>query len=93
MSEAGYGGTTVCSLPGRDRTVLVEQVLGTSRLVTEALDGVAARPALCFVDGEWGLFSRPFDLNGVHITRPKALVTAIEQPGGPLTECPRRPSC
>jgi hypothetical protein len=43
---------------------------------------VAARPALCFVDGEWGLFSRPFDLNGVHITRPKALVTAIEQPGG-----------
>jgi hypothetical protein len=45
------------------------------------LDGVVVRPVLCFVDGDWGFFSRPFDLSGVLVAWPKALVAAIERPG------------
>lgn len=66
---------------GRDRTVLVEQVLGASGVVAKAVDHGPVRPALCFVDGDWGLFTRPFEINGVLIAWPKALVTAIERPG------------
>jgi len=66
---------------GRDRTVLVEQVLGARAVVAEAVDHGPVRPALCFVDGDWGLFTRPFEINGVLIGWPKALVAAIERPG------------
>jgi hypothetical protein len=67
---------------GRDRAVLVEQVLNAGAVVAEAVDDGLVRPALCFVDGDWGLFTRPFEINGVLIAWPKALVSAIERPGG-----------
>jgi hypothetical protein len=39
------------------------------------------RSVLCFTDAEWGLFSKPFAIDGVMITWAKALVTAIREPG------------
>ena len=35
--------------------------------------GVEVRAGLCFVDAEWSLFAKPFDLNNVWIGWPKAL--------------------
>ena len=37
--------------------------------------------ALCFVDSEWGLFSKPFHQGGVLVTWPKKLSEAIAEPG------------
>jgi hypothetical protein len=42
---------------------------------------VEVRAALCFVDAEWSLFAKPFDLGGVWIGRPKAFGERIRQPG------------
>lgn len=37
--------------------------------------------ALCFVDAEWGLFSKPFQIDGVWITCNKHLAGIIAEPG------------
>ena len=37
--------------------------------------------ALCFVDSEWGLFSKPFHQGGILVTWPKKLSEAIAEPG------------
>ena len=47
--------------------------------------GDAADPpvsgALCFVDADWGLFTKPFVVHDVLITWPKALVQRLRMPG------------
>ena len=75
---------------GRDKTTLIE---GMSKQIL-AVDGAAADlmvdppvlicPVLCFVDGEWGAFAKPFTINGVRILWPKALSSLVRSPG-PLT--------
>ena len=40
---------------------------------------VEVRAALCFVDAEWSLFAKPFDLGGVWIGWPRALGERIRQ--------------
>ena len=42
---------------------------------------VEVRAALCFVDAEWSLFTKPFDVGGVWIGWPKALGERIRQQG------------
>jgi hypothetical protein len=42
---------------------------------------VEVRAALCFVDAEWSLFAKPFDLRGVWIGWPKALGERIRHQG------------
>ncbi|MGI8806579.1 MAG: hypothetical protein ACR2KK_01750, partial [Acidimicrobiales bacterium] len=42
---------------------------------------VPVRPGLCFVDAEWGLFAKPFELDGVLVTWAKALRERLGQPG------------
>jgi hypothetical protein len=34
---------------------------------------ITVKPTLCFVNGEWSLFAKPFVLDGVWIGWPKAL--------------------
>jgi hypothetical protein len=42
---------------------------------------VPVHPAVYFVDGEWRLFAKPFELNGVLICCPKKLVEKISNHG------------
>ena len=73
---------------GRDRSKLVhgmaKQVAAVSAALGEALIGefeVSIRPALCFVDADWQLFARPFELAGVWIGWPKKLRELVGGPG------------
>lgn len=39
------------------------------------------RPVICFSQGEWGLFGRPFRIHGVNVTWAKKLCEQVCQPG------------
>jgi hypothetical protein len=43
---------------------------------------VDVRAALCFVNAEWSLFAKPFELGGVWIGWPKALGARLLVEGG-----------
>lgn len=60
-----------------DKTRLVDGVLRQVAVLTEALGDVPVRGVLCFIDAEWPLFASPFTVNGVSVTWPGKLVTAI----------------
>jgi hypothetical protein len=70
---------------GRDRTDAVSGMGWQLEAVTTALatmeEQIPVRGALCFVDAEWRLFSEPFSLNGVRVSGPRSLATAIAEPG------------
>lgn len=67
----------------RNRTKLAEGMTGQVKAVRAALEVVEApadlqvRAALCFLDSEWPLLLRPFDVNGVTVIHPKALRTLV----------------
>lgn len=68
----------------RDQTKLVAGLGWQAGAVGVALDAidhghVPIRRCLCFTDAEWGLFSKPFAVDGVWIGWPKALVAAISE--------------
>lgn len=72
---------------GRDRTKLV---LGMARQVEATQTALAGDPlapevavtaAVCFVDSEWGLFAKPFELHGVAVLWPQKLAERIAAPG------------
>lgn len=44
-------------------------------------DGSAVHSVLCFIDSEWGLFAKPFTLDGVLVCWPKALYKRLESAG------------
>lgn len=75
---------------GRDRTKLVygmaSQVEATRAAIAPdpLASDVAVTPTVCFVASEWGLFAKPFELNGVIVTWPQKLAERIAVPG-PLT--------
>lgn len=74
---------------GRDRTSLILGVHKQLDHVRRALgragdDTVAVQGLLCFVDTEIGLLQRPFEVQGVAVTWPKALAKLLVAPG-PLT--------
>lgn len=67
---------------GRDRTALVEGMAKQVATVRSAVgDGPAIIPVLCFVNGEWAMFQRPFIVNGVLVTWPRSLAKRISGPG------------
>lgn len=70
---------------GRDRTKLVAAMSWQAdvvRSVTETLGiDAAIHRALCFTDSEWGLFAKPFKIDGVTVTYPSALASAISEGG------------
>jgi DNA-directed RNA polymerase subunit RPC12/RpoP len=62
----------------RDCTKLVTGMAKQVAAVRGAIDAdVTIRPVLCFTEAEWSLFARPFELEGVLVIWPKALVKAI----------------
>lgn len=74
---------------GRDQTKLIEGVRGqvaAIRRVTD--DAIPVRGALCFVEANWKLFSRPFEIDGVAVTWWKALAKLLEG-NGPLDAATR----
>lgn len=75
---------------GRDRTSLVDGVERQIADVRGVLDvvlpsGVRVLGALCFVDGDFALFTKPFTVGEVLVTWGKALRARLMEPG-PLDE-------
>lgn len=74
---------------GRDRTRLVGGLGGQAEAVRSLIEplGVEARihSVLCFVDAEWGLLAKPFDIGGVTVTYPTALAALVSAGGLLLT--------
>ena len=67
---------------GRDRSGLVASARRQQALVTEAIvAGPPVRAALCFTGVERGLFTRPFLVDGVLITWPRAFARTLAVPG------------
>jgi hypothetical protein len=67
---------------GRDKSPLVTSARRQRALVAEAIGaGPPVRVALCFTGVEVALFTRPFTLEGVLVTWPRALAKALEAPG------------
>ncbi|MGD9998546.1 MAG: nuclease-related domain-containing protein [Ilumatobacteraceae bacterium] len=71
---------------GRDRTELVsalERPVKAVRAVLEPLGLAIApvHPAIVFVQAEWGLFAKPFEIDGVHVVWAKRLIHAVTEPG------------
>jgi hypothetical protein len=56
----------------------VHKALGTHK--------VPVRASLCFVDGEWRLFAKPFELKGVFVSWPKRLVERMAESGALVPE-------
>lgn len=67
----------------RDCTKLVTAMAFQHRAVRQALamDSIEITAVLCFVGAEWPLFARPFEIDGVLVTWPRALVDRINRPG------------
>jgi hypothetical protein len=68
---------------GRRQTKLVDDMGWQVEAVRHALGTptVPIHPAVCFVDGEWRLFAKPFELKGVMVCWPKELVKKISDEG------------
>jgi nuclease-like protein len=68
----------------RDCTRLVTGMTKQVAAVTQALGTMSARtrPVLCFTGAEWSLFAQPFELDGVLIAWPRALVKTIRSATG-----------
>jgi len=70
-----------------NRTRLIEAMAWQVVAVRAQLDrvghgGVPVRPALCLTAAQWGRFARPFDIDGVLVAWPGALVRAISTDDG-----------
>lgn len=52
---------------GRDRTSLIDGVLGQAATVCASVPGNTIRSALCFVDADWPLFGGGFSVRGVEV--------------------------
>jgi len=74
---------------GRDRSKLVEGVTEQAAVVRSILGAefadVAVRGMLCFVDPDVGAFARPFEIDEVTITWPRAMQKQVGT-AGPLDE-------
>ena len=79
---------------GRDQSRLVTSARRQQALVAEALVARSrrrslVRAALCFTGAQVGLFARPFTLEGVLVTWPRAFARTLAAPGplGPGERC------
>lgn len=71
---------------GRDRSKLVEGALKQVDLVRNAIgEGVPVRGVLCFIESDWPLLSKAFQIQGIHVLWPKKLYPMLES-DGPLSE-------
>jgi hypothetical protein len=68
---------------GRDRTKLAESLgwqIAAVRVALGALE-TPISAVLCFVEADWKLFAKPFQLSGAWVTWPSKLVEMIAAPG------------
>lgn len=74
---------------GRNRTKLVDGLALQLKAVRAALERdpahkqILIHATLCFVESDWSLFARPFDVRGVTVLYPGALRDRLKK-GGPL---------
>lgn len=68
---------------GRDRSTLAEGLMWQVDAVRKAAGapGVPIKGALCFINAEWRLFSKPFQYNGAWVLWRKKLVELLVSPG------------
>ncbi len=68
---------------GRDHTKLIGGLAKQIDAVLTAIEdaSVPIKAALCFVDSEWSLFAKPFQVRGVVVTWPRKLSEMIAEPG------------
>ncbi len=68
---------------GRDQSKLVGGLAKQIDAVLAAIEDadIPIKSALCFVDSEWGLFAKPFQLGGVLVTWPRKLSEMIAETG------------
>jgi hypothetical protein len=82
-----FSSRDILSVAGRDRTELADGVVKQMATVRSALDAAGhgdlpVHGALCFIDGDWSVLRRrPFAVQGVLVTWPKALRELLSQPG------------
>lgn len=81
-----FSSRPVLTVDGHDRMKLVKGVRKQVDVVRTVLaecgiDPVPVRGALCFVDGDWRLRRRPFSIDGLLVTWPKALRARLRTPG------------
>lgn len=70
------------SVGRRDRSSLLASAARQRALVTRHVrPDVPVRVALCFTGVELRVFARPFELDGVIVTWPKALAKSLAKPG------------
>jgi hypothetical protein len=69
---------------GRERTKLVGGMTKQVEAVAQALDDatVPIYAVLCFTGADWALFAKPFVVDGVLVTWPRALIKVISQSKG-----------
>ncbi len=69
----------------RDCTAMVRAMSAQVAAVREALGArwaaIPVHPVLCFVNAEWRMFAKPFDVRGVLVTWPKAMRDLLARPG------------
>jgi hypothetical protein len=71
---------------GRDHSELVTALDRPVKAVRAALEplGLAiapVHPAIVFVQADWGLFGKPFTIDGVQVVWAKRLINAVTEPG------------
>jgi Nuclease-related domain len=75
------------SVGGRNRTKLVDGLGLQVKAIRAALEPdpeygrVDVRPVLCFVDSDWDVLARPFDVRGVTVLYPGALPKRLKRRG------------
>jgi hypothetical protein len=77
-----FNAREVLTVGRRDQSRLVTSANEQRAIVEHALgQDIALRAVLCFTGVELGLFARPFTMEGVLITWPKALATSLGKAG------------
>ena len=62
-------------------STMAKQVAAVRGVLEPEWTELPVRPALCFIDSEWGWFAKPFVLDGVLVAWPKALRARLREPG------------
>ncbi|HVX19117.1 MAG TPA: nuclease-related domain-containing protein [Acidimicrobiales bacterium] len=73
-----YVGSRDCS---KFVGAMAKQVDAVQSALGDLAPSVPVVPVLCFVDGDWSLFTKPFTIDGVWITWGKALRKRLTHPG------------
>jgi hypothetical protein len=75
---------------GTDRTKLVAGMTWQADVVRSAIESIGidadVHRVLCFTDADWGWLAKPFKIDGVIVTYPSGLASAVSAGGLLMTE-------